>query len=57
MYFYNMKQPAKNKDSRIFRNTVINNDLKKYQDDLIVIKKADKAVEVLRKVKNLNNIL
>ena len=52
-----MKQLAKNKQSRIFRNTIINNDLKKYQNDPIVIKKAEKAVEVLRKVKNLNNIL
>ena len=51
-----MKQSAKNKPSRIFRNTVINNDLKKYKDDPVVVKKAEKAAELLRRVKNLHNI-
>jgi hypothetical protein len=49
---------AKNKKSNdIFKNTVINNDLKKYQDHPLVIKKAEKAMELLSKVKNLQSIL
>ncbi len=45
------------KNNDIFKNTVINNDLKKLQDHPLVIKKAEKANELLRKVKNLHNIL
>jgi hypothetical protein len=54
-----MKNLAKssNNTSITFKNTIINNDLKKYQNDPLVIKKAEKATELLKKVKNLNNIL
>jgi hypothetical protein len=45
------------KNNDIFKNTVINNDLKKYQDHPLVIKKAEKAMELLSKVKNLQSIL
>jgi len=49
---------TKNKKSvDIFKNTVINNDLKKYQNDPLVIKKAEKAIALLSKVKNLHTIL
>ena len=53
-----MDKVGKNrKENNIFKNTVINNDLKKYQDHPLVIKKAEKAIELLSKVKNLHNIL
>ena len=57
--FYIMEKADKNikADSRIFKNTVIDNDLKKYQQDPLVVKKADKAIQLLSKVKNLQNIL
>ena len=57
--FYIMEKADKNikADSRIFKNTVIDNDLKKYQQDPLVVKQADKAIQLLSKVKNLQNIL
>lgn len=48
---------AMNKKDSIFKNTIINNDLKKLQDHPLVIKKAEKATALLSKVKNLQNIL
>ncbi len=41
----------------IFKNTVINNDLKKYHDDPVIIKKTERAIETVRKIKNLEAIL
>ncbi len=46
---------AANVNSSIFKNTVINNDLKKYQDHPLVIKKAEKAIELLNKAKKLRS--
>ena len=41
----------------IFKNTVINNDLKKYHDHPLVIKKNERAIETVRKIKNLEALL
>jgi len=53
-----MKSRQKNgRTPDIFKNTIINDDLKKYQEHPLVIKKAEKAMETLRKVRNLHSIL
>lgn len=50
-----MKKNEKNRNFQdIFRNAVINDDLKKYQTDPVILKKAAQAIEILEKVKNLS---
>ena len=46
----NTKTPSKKRIPKSLQGSVINNDLKKYQNDPIVIKKMERAIETLKKV-------
>ena len=45
-----VKNTNKKNVPKSLQGAVINNDLKKYQDDPIVLKKMERAMEILRKV-------
>ena len=44
------KTPNKKSLPKSLQGSVINNDLKKYQNDPVVLKKMERAIETLRKV-------